>query len=333
LILLLAGLIAVRPSESQAQSRIAGVIEFYGVEKVSREALTAALKIGPGNTIPQGRSDQQAIEGRLEAVSGVQSALLQPVCCEGGKWILYVGVVERGAPVIKFDPAPTGSIKVADTLRAMSDALFERMMKGVQSGHAGDDLTQGHSLLEYPPARAIQEQVLAYAATHEGELKKVLRESYDDESRAIAAWALGYASDKHTVISDLVAAARDPYDETRNNAIRALAAIGTLAARKPELGLSIPTEPLLTLLRSPTWTDRNKTSLALMTLTHSRDPRLLARLKQEAVGPLVEMARWKTGHALAPYLIVGRMVGVSDSAAFAAFQRGDRESVLRHALH
>jgi hypothetical protein len=45
------------------------------------------------------------------------------------------------------------------------------------------------------------------------------------------------------------------------------------------------------------------------------------------------MARWKSkGHALAPFLIVGRLAGFSDDAAFAAWERGDRETVIKAAL-
>ena len=73
---------------------------------------------------------------------------------------------------------------------------------------------------------------------------------------------------------------------------------------------------------------------AFMALTQARDTALLGELRRRALGPLVEMARWQSqGHALAPYFVVARMVGVSDSAAFELFQRGEREKVIRHVLH
>jgi hypothetical protein len=70
-----------------------------------------------------------------------------------------------------------------------------------------------------------------------------------------------------------------------------------------------------------------------MALTASRDPELLAKLRKQALAPLVEMARWKSaGHALAAFMILGRMAGYSDEAAFALWDRGDRETVTRAAI-
>ena len=331
---LVIGLGVLSPGVTAAQSRVVGLVDVYGVEHVSREALVATLGVKPGDTLPD-QSDRLArIAARLTGVAGVVRARLEPVCCDGERYVLFVGVEERGTPAPAFARAPMGRVRISDTLRVLSDTFFARMFEGLKAGNAGDDLSQGHSLLAYAPARAIQEQVLGYTAGHEAELRAVLRQSADSESRAIAAWALGYAPDKRGVIPDLVAAARDPYQEVRNNAVRALVAIGTLSVLRPELGLRVPAEPLLALLSSPVWTDRNKAGYALMALTQTRDPALLAELRQRALGPLLEMARWQSqGHALAAYLVVARMVGVSDSAAFAAFQRGERESIIRHVLH
>ena len=64
-----------------------------------------------------------------------------------------------------------------------------------------------------------------------------------------------------------------------------------------------------------------------------RDPALLAMLRKQALAPLAEMARWKSaGHALAPFMIVGRLAGYSDEAAFALWERGDRETVINAAI-
>jgi hypothetical protein len=40
--------------------------------------------------------------------------------------------------------------------------------------------------------------------------------------RALAAQVLGYVSDKQAVVGDLVQAMSDPFDDVRNNAMRAL---------------------------------------------------------------------------------------------------------------
>jgi HEAT repeats len=320
------------PARAAAQHRVVALVDFYGVEHLSRPVLLAALRVHPGDTLPDSEAALDRIARRLTLVPGVQHARLEPVCCDGDRYVLFVGIEERGAPRVTFRRAPRGSIRIADTLRTLSDTFFVRMFDGLKAGQSDDDLSQGHSLLAYAPARAIQEMVLGYAAGHEAELRRVLHQSADDESRAIAVWALGYAPDKRTVIPDLVYAAGDPYEEVRNNAVRALWGIGTLARNRPDLGLRTPYEPLLTLLHSPVWTDRNKVGLALAALSEGRDTLLLGRLRREGLTSLVEMARWQSGHALAPYLVVARIAGVSDSAAFAAWQRGAKESVIMKAL-
>lgn len=64
------------------------------------------------------------------------------------------------------------------------------------------------------------------------------------------------------------------------------------------------------------WSDRNKAAGALMALSDSRAPQLLATLRNEALAPLAEMARWESdGHATAAFLILGRIAGYSDAGA------------------
>ncbi len=83
----------------------------------------------------------------------------------------------------------------------------------------------------------------------------------------------------------------------------------------------------------PVWTDRNKASAALQTLSASRDAALLAGLRKDALRPLIEMARWKSeGHARPAFEILARMAGYSDEAAEAAWGRGERELVISRVL-
>jgi hypothetical protein len=86
------------------------------------------------------------------------------------------------------------------------------------------------------------------------------------------------------------------------------------------------------MIASPVWTDRNKGSLALDALTLSRDPRLLQQLRQRALEPLIEMARWRSpGHAGPALRILGRIGDLSDEAIAAATRGGDRDTVIRAA--
>jgi HEAT repeat protein len=138
---------------------------------------------------------------------------------------------------------------------------------------------------------------------------------------------------KRLVVGDLESAVYDSDEGVRNNAIRALGAIADLAARKPELGIHISPGPFVDLLNSPFWTDRNKATFVLGGLTDGGDPATLAALRERALPALVEMARWKSpGHALGPFVLLGRVVGLSDRESKEAFQRGDREVVIARAL-
>ena len=115
-------------------------------------------------------------------------------------------------------------------------------------------------------------------------------------------------------------------------AMRALAVIARAAAAAPQR-MPIPIKPFIGLLDSPVWTDRNKASLALMSLSERRDPALLTTLRHRALGPLVEMARWQSrGHARPALLILGRIAGQSDEDVEAAWTRGDRDAVINAAL-
>ena len=161
--------------------------------------------------------------------------------------------------------------------------------------------------------RSWQERFPDYAKHRLKILKTVLRNSADAEQRAIAAYVIGYASDKRLVTDDLLIAAVDEDEIVRNNAARALAAIATLAQRKPSLRIKISPAPFINMLSSSIWTDRNKALMVLSILTKRRDRSLLRQLHDRAFGSLVEMARWKSkGHAFHAFLILGRLRNISD---------------------
>ena len=173
---------------------------------------------------------------------------------------------------------------------------------------------------------------MTYAKRDVGQLRLVLQSSGDATHRALAALVLGYAPDKQAVVEDLVHGISDPDEEVRNNAMRALWVFADMDPRVSRSVPRIPPEPFLALLNSAVWSDRNKASAALLSLTAKRDPELLARLREESIATLVEMARWKSaGHAYAAFTILGRIAGYSDEAAQALWDGGEREIVIEAA--
>lgn len=310
-----------------------GIVDFYGLGRVSESEARGALTVKEGDTVQQMGNEPPAFmaesERRLSALAGVARAHVQPVCCEAGRWIVYVGLEEPGRATTNLRPAPRANARLAPEVVAAGKDLSEVRFAAVQRGDAAEDDSQGHALSHDPASRAIQERFVGYAGRDLKGLRRVLRESRDAEQRALAAEVLGYASDKQGVVDDLVYGMSDPDANVRNNSMRALAVFSAMAPTAGRPRVQIPAEPFIRLLNSSIWTDRNKSSLALMRLTAGRDARLLARLRREAWTSLVEMARWKSlGHAQAALTILWRIGGMSDEAIAAAVERGDRQGLI-----
>ena len=316
-------------SPALAQSPEIGHIDFYGARTVSTTTLRGALRIKEGDSVTSAVLDEAR---RLETVPGVQRAAVDAVCCEEGKTTLYVGIEETGSPALAFHPAPTGTVLLPDEVLRGYEAFESAFARALEVGDFAEDDSQGHALMHFPAAREAQEGFVHLATQNQSTLANVLHQSANQQHRAIAAQVLAYSPAKRTIVADLVQATRDPYPTVRNNAVRALAIIAGFGRRHPDRGILVPPEPLIDLLNSLVWTDRNKSSMALMQVTETRDSALLAQLKAKALPSLVEMARWRSpGHAMASFIILGRIAGIPESEIFAAWQSGRREEIIRAA--
>ena len=310
-----------------------GIIDLYGLSRVSAREVREILTFTEGDTIAFGNGDEPAVlkesEDRLARSPDIAHARTQLVCCDQGRAIVYVGIEERGAATMRFRAEPEGDARLAADIVQASDEFENAFMLAVLRGDSGEDWSRGHALADDPAARAIQERFVLYATRDLPELRLVLQSSSDAAHRALAANVLGYAADKPAVVEDLVQAMSDPSGEVRNNAMRALS---VFAQMRPGVSPSVPrvpAQPFIALLDSPVWSDRNKASLALMALSRGRDPELLARLQRQALAPLIEMARWTSeGHAQPAFYILGRIAGYSDEALYDLWNRGDRETVI-----
>jgi hypothetical protein len=328
------GLATRDPQPDVSQHSIIGSIDFYGLRKVTEPQVQRVLGLKEGGMAPLSDTGVSEVVRRVEAISGVVRARLELVCCNTeGRSMLFVGIEEAGAPRFRYRPVPTSAVSLPPTLVATYRRFEKAWEEAVRNGDSGDDLSQGHSLAHNPGVRAIQEQFRADAASHLSTLRRALRHSRDAEQRQMAAWILGYAANKRAVIKDLVEAARDSDEGVRNNATRALAAIAALAQKEPEQRIHIPTEQFIAMLNSLAWSDRNKAAMLLMAVTADRPAAVLKQLRRRALPSLIEMARWRSpGHALAPYLVLGRVVGVEEQEIWQSWARGERERVLERAM-
>jgi hypothetical protein len=324
------GAVVAGPTEAAGASDLIGSIDFYGLRKVPLGKPREALGLKEGDLVPRSAERITELQRRLEAIPGVESVRIERVCCDArGRALLFVGVQERGAPDIRYLPAPTRALSLPPTVVAAYRRSEAAIEAAVRRGEAGDDLSQGHSLMTDPEARRAQEALVPLAAAHLQTLRAVLRRSRESEQRQIAAWVIGYAPTKREVLPDLMRAVRDPDEGVRNNATRAVAAIAALAERKPQMGLRIDPAPFIAMLNSITWSDRNKAVMVLMALTSGRAPRVLDAVRRRAVPSLVEMARWKSdAHALPAFVILGRLTGMEEPTIWESWTRGERERII-----
>jgi hypothetical protein len=319
-------LVLLLPAPQNSQIPPINIVDFYGLRSVSEQQITKALLISSA-------VERKARERELESLLGVEEVRISIVCCDRGSAIRYIGIREKGAPAIQFRPAPQRKVRLPqDVVQAGVDeqkAISEAVLKG----NSGEDDSQGHTLSVDPAARAIQESFITFAARDLKLLRDVLRNSADAGHRALAAQVIAYAANKQAVVNDLVEAMRDQDDGVRNNATRALYVMTLSHQQSTKQPIKIPIRPFIEMLNSIEWTDRNKSSSALVRLTEKRDPAVLSELRHKALPSLIEMARWKSsGHAQASFILLGRIAGFPEDEIFAAWERGDRASFIESAV-
>lgn len=330
----------VAPTEATADTAPPpiGLVEFFGLHQLAEDSLRAMLGLPPAaadlSAAPVvDRSTLPLLAARLAVIPEVDEARFETVCCHEGRTILFVGVRESGiAEPAGHRTAPTGEGRLPNEIMQEYAGFLAALTEAVRAGRTDDDISQGHSLVADSAARSYQLRFPALANTHLDLLREVLRESGDAGYRAVAAAVIGYASDKGSAAADLVWALQDPDPAVRNNATRSLAAIVVYAKANPDLSIEIPVEPVVEMLHSLVWTDRNKALSLLTYLAGPGDETFLPVLRREAIPTLAEMARWRSpGHALPAFILLGRMAGLSDEETLRAWLEGGREEVIARA--
>jgi len=318
------------PISPEPTAPTVGVIDYYGLNKVTRDRVQKALGFKEGDPFPASKGN---VEERLDEIPGVVESHLEAVCCDQGKIVLYVGIEERGAAHFDLREPPEAEVTLAPEIMALYRRYFDAVEAAVRRGSTAEDLTHGHSLMADPLVREIQLQFPALAEAHLGDLRNVSRNSADDEQRAIATFLIGYAPKKDQVAQDLQFALRDADPGVRANAARAIVALSVYDRLHAESGIKLEPTWFIEMLNSLSWSDRQRSLQALQILTDGRDPAMLAQMRNRALPALVEMSRWKTlEHALPAFVLTGRVAGLSEQQIQDAWTRGDRESVIAAAL-
>ncbi len=321
--------IFILASVALAQSPTIGIIDIYGARSVPPAEIVKRIGVSVGGHLPASKG---AVEERLEKLDEIVIAKIEATCCEEGKVILYVGIEERGATHFEQRLPPLGEVALPEVIVNTYGSFLTAVQEAGRAGSASEDLSQGHSLLADPTARALQTRFTRLADEHLQKLQEVLRNSNSPEFRAVAAYIIGYASRKTSVVNDLQYALQDSDETVRSNAARALAAFAVLANKQPNAELKISPTWLIEMLNSVTWTDRNNAAVAMVTLTNSRDPRTLQQLRERALPSLIEMASWQhLPHALPAYILLGRTASIPETELQDAWSKGQRQSMIKRA--
>ncbi|HEY3937601.1 MAG TPA: hypothetical protein VGL97_09235 [Bryobacteraceae bacterium] len=310
-----------------------GVIEIYGAHRVSVQKIRSAIQAKVGDPLPS----REDTEGRIDKLSGILASRVQAACCSQRHMILYVGVEERDAPHIEFHAAPTGDVELPTELSESYRKFLDNVEASIRGRNADEDLTNGYSLMADPESRTLQESFLPLVAQNLPLIDKVLRQSADPEQRAAAAYLLQYGPrgprTSKFIVDSLQYALRDQDDNVRSNAMRALKAVAVGAKLHPDEQIHIEPTWFVELMNSVVWSDRHDASLALVNLTESRDPDMLALLRERALPAVVEMARWHDlTHALPAFILAGRLAGLNEQQIKDAWVSENREPVLKEAL-
>ncbi len=299
-------------------------IDFYGSAKVDFAKLRAAFFCRVGDSFePKNITREDTPE--LQKLIGTNRFSVAPVFVPDLKgWILYVDVEPSDVSPVAWNPVPTGAEKLPSKIVDLYEHAMDRFANG--GIFAGDDTTNGYSLSKDPIMREDELKLVGYAEAHAKLIYAVLRGSTSDRDRTAAAWIAGYAARSPDQLAALLHAVTDPNSTVRNNAIRVLA---VLASHDANVARLIPADPFIPMLRSLTWTDRNKAMALLNPVTATRGTKAIESLRAQAIEPLRQMARWTYwGHASMALVLLGRTAGIPEERLQSLLQAHNASSII-----
>lgn len=301
---------------ASAQSTKISTIDVYGNRKIRSDIILSYINKKEGDSINPVAFKPDSIISALKSIPGITHVTVSPLCCDAENgYTLYIGIAESDSTVLKYRPEPKQNVALSDEIISAYRNFNEQVRAATLKGETSEEYFNGYSLLTYAAARKEQSNFIVFAQQKFQELEKVLKYSNLAEHRAAAAQVIAYATDKKKVAELLLYAIKDPDENVRNNATRAVSVLAAYLSQSPETKMAIPATPFIDMLNSVAWTDRNKGAMVLVELTRSNDKDLLEQIKKQAMPSVIEMARWKNrGHALFSFIILCRMAGEDESS-------------------
>lgn len=332
--LIMSAFLPTQPAFGNTKSRDAkmqfqiGHIYLYGYAGLDVKHMLDHFPVHVGDTLQSDafKGEAQLIRRAVMKATGRPATDVAWVCCDEARHLLlYIGLSGASSRRVPFRAAPTGSEHLDAEAMQLYQTHEAAIQEAVERGASGEDDSRGFALSNDPSARSIELAMRAYAAERGTEIEGVLNNSADPEQREAAACQLGYANRSPAQIDTLIQASDDPDTIVRNNALRALSVLFSSNQPHPT-GLNIA--PVIDLLWSGQWTDRNKASALLASLTRNSDPRILEKLRDGAMPPLLEGAHWDSGHSAFFLFILGRIAAIPPAQLEKLWAAGDKEQII-----
>jgi hypothetical protein len=323
----LLGLLALAVTSTQPKQVRVGLIEFLSTEGMDVEKARSVLPVHQGDELPADQPPEleKDIRHALKTALGQEPTNVLIICCTK-RWgyMIFIGLGGANShfPTI---PAPTGNACLSEEAMRISDDALNAAVEAQRTGKGAEDDSRGYALFYDPAVRAKQMVLRRYAVPHERSIERALLSCGKVEQRRAAGLLLGYSLKSKRQIAALVHAGHDPDDEVRNNAVRSLS---VLSRSSSKTAFEIPAQGLIDLLNSGFYSDRNKASLLLETITSTRDPVLLRQMRSQCLPSLIEMARWPYPLSRPFLVMLGRIAGIDETRIHELMENGKGEDLI-----
>ena len=142
-----------------------GIIDFYGLHRLSSDPLRSILTFKVGDAISKGERPPAIHESmvRLMAIPGVRSAHPDVVCCVDGALVVFVGIEESGTVELQYRAPPKGSVRLTDAVIKAEQEFDSNLGPAILRGNGQEDDSTGEAISSDPTLRAFQQQFKAFA--------------------------------------------------------------------------------------------------------------------------------------------------------------------------
>ncbi|HEX5006847.1 MAG TPA: DUF885 domain-containing protein, partial [Hyphomonadaceae bacterium] len=154
----------IEAQKKKESTRYMGSIDFFGLRRVSEAAVREHLPFKEGDPLLDKQHRPDGAD--LARAIGVSKITLAYVCCTPDQEVMvYIGVAEKPVKSPR-PPVFTGAVRLPENMIRADEEFETQVREAIDRGQAAEDDSQGHALGEYPPLRAVQQQMLDFARDH-----------------------------------------------------------------------------------------------------------------------------------------------------------------------